>query len=607
MKKLLALFFILTAISSLAQNILFDTASFVQGGYLFKAPQDNIFDWNETRYMPYSAKKTTDPGYPYFYTNTGAINWPTYINKLCLDGMLYSTSVTTGSYTAPYNSYGNFWPTYAAFSQYRAPYSNSHWLTVDSFSGYLWLTSYGTNGAVAKSNPVYIGDNTTNGGRVNEQVIIDPASTRFDINMSKVRLNKGTPGKWLYLDANKEVAYTDLPGALWSVNGSKIYYNTGSVGIGTSDPLAPIDVHGYAKISDSIITPLISNYGNLNIHSYSDESTTNARVTLSGSFGRASLSSEYLMDHSINKGHRQCSFSILSSSSTASLFFGKNDSVILANYRWDTTSFYTDVNRKDLGKSALPWRNLYAQHVYSNGTELMNGLRYSDTISKLATRYWAASQFTTESFVNGKFLLMQNPVGSGIFIFNGRDAFMGDSIFNVGNYDETHLGGGHFEGGLKVDKNISIGGILGIGTTCPSATIQAVASASAAILVTNSGGAGGAAFQMNDISGASNWFFKATSTGFKIRDNTNLIDVISIEKASAANSIYIKAGGNIGVGTPTPTALIDVNSNGIRVRLSKTPASATASGNTGDICWDASYIYVCTATNTWRRSAISNW
>ena len=39
----------------------------------------------------------------------------------------------------------------------------------------------------------------------------------------------------------------------------------------------------------------------------------------------------------------------------------------------------------------------------------------------------------------------------------------------------------------------------------------------------------------------------------------------------------------------------------------QTPASASASGTTGEIAWDASYIYVCTATNTWKRSALSSW
>lgn len=37
------------------------------------------------------------------------------------------------------------------------------------------------------------------------------------------------------------------------------------------------------------------------------------------------------------------------------------------------------------------------------------------------------------------------------------------------------------------------------------------------------------------------------------------------------------------------------------------PASAGATGTQGDIAWDSSYIYVCTATNTWKRAALSTW
>ena len=37
------------------------------------------------------------------------------------------------------------------------------------------------------------------------------------------------------------------------------------------------------------------------------------------------------------------------------------------------------------------------------------------------------------------------------------------------------------------------------------------------------------------------------------------------------------------------------------------PASATASGVAGDIAYDNSYVYVCIATNTWRRAALSAW
>lgn len=37
------------------------------------------------------------------------------------------------------------------------------------------------------------------------------------------------------------------------------------------------------------------------------------------------------------------------------------------------------------------------------------------------------------------------------------------------------------------------------------------------------------------------------------------------------------------------------------------PASATATGTAGDVRYDGSFIYVCTATNTWVRAALSSW
>ena len=52
---------------------------------------------------------------------------------------------------------------------------------------------------------------------------------------------------------------------------------------------------------------------------------------------------------------------------------------------------------------------------------------------------------------------------------------------------------------------------------------------------------------------------------------------------------------------------LDVSSEKIRIRTSKTPSSQNDTGNTGEICWDANYIYICHATNFWKRAALSSW
>ena len=45
----------------------------------------------------------------------------------------------------------------------------------------------------------------------------------------------------------------------------------------------------------------------------------------------------------------------------------------------------------------------------------------------------------------------------------------------------------------------------------------------------------------------------------------------------------------------------------IRVTTSKTPSSASDTGVAGTICWDSGFLYICTATNTWKRVAIATW
>ena len=75
--------------------------------------------------------------------------------------------------------------------------------------------------------------------------------------------------------------------------------------------------------------------------------------------------------------------------------------------------------------------------------------------------------------------------------------------------------------------------------------------------------------------------------------------------------VRIASSGVVGVGTQVPTLSsgVGIHSAGSTFRLaqSRTPASSTATGNTGELCWDASYVYVCVSTNTWRRIAHSTW
>jgi hypothetical protein len=61
------------------------------------------------------------------------------------------------------------------------------------------------------------------------------------------------------------------------------------------------------------------------------------------------------------------------------------------------------------------------------------------------------------------------------------------------------------------------------------------------------------------------------------------------------------------VGKFTSAGNFGITGNTVNVPTTRTPASATATGTAGDICWDSSYIYVCVATDTWKRTAIATW
>ena len=52
---------------------------------------------------------------------------------------------------------------------------------------------------------------------------------------------------------------------------------------------------------------------------------------------------------------------------------------------------------------------------------------------------------------------------------------------------------------------------------------------------------------------------------------------------------------------------LTLSAGNVIMSSSETPASASATGTQGTIAWDTNYIYVCTATNTWKRVAIGTW
>jgi hypothetical protein len=155
-------------------------------------------------------------------------------------------------------------------------------------------------------------------------------------------------------------------------------------------------------------------------------------------------------------------------------------------------------------------------------------------------------------------------------------------------------------GTFRENLRITHDGKVGIGTTSPSAKLH-VATAGNNYIVSHNTTGSTSALLLGAESGATalySWTTVGGSTGVPLKFLTG-----------ASEAMRLDTSGRLLVGTSSQSggSLLQVNDDRIRIASSKTPASASDTGTAGEICWDADYIYVCTATDTWKRTAISTW
>lgn len=176
--------------------------------------------------------------------------------------------------------------------------------------------------------------------------------------------------------------------------------------------------------------------------------------------------------------------------------------------------------------------------------------------------------------------------------------------------------------GVNEAVSINNSGNLGVGTNSANTPIEVSKSDanttittgnSSAIRVTNTNTTNDnmseVAFTTNDTGGTNLRVASVVgvNTSHSVGAMSGSLAFLTRSAGTFAERMRLSAAGFLGIGTNNPTAMLDVNSDTIRLRTAKTPASATSAGNAGDIAWDTNYVYVCVATNTWKRSAITTW
>ncbi len=137
-------------------------------------------------------------------------------------------------------------------------------------------------------------------------------------------------------------------------------------------------------------------------------------------------------------------------------------------------------------------------------------------------------------------------------------------------------------------------GNVGIGTATPGAKLEVNESSSgiyASIIKNDNGDGLGLNIQAGD--GSENILLLETSSG------------IDRHSFLASGNVYLaQGGGDVGIGTTNPSAKLHVVGDSILIATSQSPTSS-GTGVQGEISWDASYLYICTATNTWKRTALT--
>ena len=106
-----------------------------------------------------------------------------------------------------------------------------------------------------------------------------------------------------------------------------------------------------------------------------------------------------------------------------------------------------------------------------------------------------------------------------------------------------------------------------------------------------------------------NWYDQTNSSAGEVR-------IYSIASTNTTTDVYSPTRALVGIGVESPSYELDVSGNTNTTSLIvsssaimpiSTPSSASDTGTTGQVAVDTDYVYVCTATNTWKRAALSTW
>lgn len=211
----------------------------------------------------------------------------------------------------------------------------------------------------------------------------------------------------------------------------------------------------------------------------------------------------------------------------------------------------------------------------------------------------------SSSFTSDQITMDQSGVGPE---FAPAYSFSGDTNTGMYRFGADQIGWS--TGGTR-HMLLNASGNLGIGTdaTAPATNLEVRDNSTAPDLGIKSTGDVDAFITFDTNRGS-----VADGVGM-IRANWNGTEVAQVRLDAGADTTN-KDDGRIRIRTAAAGTLADAvtifedqrtQMHGDLIVATKTPANASDTGTAGTIAWDSNYIYVCTATDTWKRVAISTW
>jgi len=266
------------------------------------------------------------------------------------------------------------------------------------------------------------------------------------------------------------------------------------------------------------------------------------------------------------------------------------------------------------------WTRRYFQRALLRIKSLLTAVQYP--IYNISGSSLAAGPVRVVGWFSGRGYLLNGAASAGAMsmaIDTGSNAIANGSIFTIDGVAQVFTSTGFSGGTLSFtpalpsavadDTALTINAGLSVALALPAANqadlilTSAIANDAPGVAVLQ----GDFVSTLNTTGGTiGNPVYLSSTGAMSMTDPGNgyILQVVGYIETIGANATikgYIQQPERVPGALIVPTFAAAMNTP------TSTPASSSAAGVAGTWAWDASYIYICTATNTWKRVAISTW